>query len=95
MAAYVLADVTILDPDVYEDYRRQVGAGIEKYGGRYLVRGGASEVFEGGWRPNRLIVLEFPDMDGLRRWYQSDDYQALLRIRQSVARSNVIAVQGV
>ena len=95
MAAYVLADITILDPDVYEDYRRQVGAVIEKYGGRYLVRGGASEVFEGGWRPNRLIVLEFPDMDALRRWYQSDDYQALLRIRQSAARSNIVAVQGV
>ena len=62
MAAYVLADITILDPDLYEDYRRQVPALIEKYGGRYLVRGGASEVLEGEWQPNRLIVLEFPDI---------------------------------
>lgn len=95
MAAYVLADITILDPSIYEDYRRQVPAVIEKYGGRYLVRGGASEVFEGDWPPNRVIVLEFPDMDALRRWYQSDDYQALLRIRQRAARSNLIAVEGV
>jgi uncharacterized protein (DUF1330 family) len=95
MAAYVIADITILDPDVYEGYRRQVPAVIEKYGGRYLVRGGASEAFEGDWQPSRLIVLEFPDMDALQRWYQSDDYQALLRIRQSAARSNIIAVQGV
>jgi uncharacterized protein (DUF1330 family) len=61
MAAYVLADITILDPDVYEDDRGQVLAVIEKYGGRYLVRGGASEVFEGDWQPNRLILLEFPE----------------------------------
>ena len=95
MAAYVLADITNLDPDVYEDYRRQVPAVIEKYGGRYLVRGGASEVLEGEWQPSRLIVLEFPDMDTLQRWYRSDDYQVLLRIRQRAARTNLIAVEGV
>jgi uncharacterized protein (DUF1330 family) len=95
MSAYVVADITILDLGAYEDYRRQVPAVIAKYGGRYLVRGGAAEVLEGSWQPNRLIVLEFPDMDALRRWYQSDDYQALFRIRQRAARSNIVAVQGV
>lgn len=95
MTAYALADITILDPDVYEDYRRQVPALIEKYGGRYLVRGGASEVLEGECQPNRLIVLEFPDMDALQCWYRSDDYQVLLRIRQRAARTNLIAVEGV
>ena len=95
MAAYVLADITILDLEVYEECRRQVPAVIEKYGGRYLVRGGASEVLEGEWQPSRLIVLEFPDMDTLQRWYRSDDYQVLLRIRQRAARTNLIAVEGV
>jgi uncharacterized protein (DUF1330 family) len=61
MAADVIADIAVADPDAYEEYRRQVPAVIEKYGGRYLVRGGASEVFEGDWQPNRLILLEFPD----------------------------------
>lgn len=59
------------------------------------MRGGASEVLEGDRQPNRLIVLEFPDMDALRRWYRSDEYQALLRIRQSAARSTIVAVEGV
>ena len=95
MAAYVLSDIAVFDPDAYEDYRRRVPAVIEKYGGRYLVRGGASEVLEGDRQPNRLIVLEFPDMGALRRWYRSDDYQALLRIRQSAARSTIVAVEGV
>jgi uncharacterized protein (DUF1330 family) len=64
MAADVIADIAVADPDAYEEYRRQVPAVIEKYGGRYLVRGGASEVFEGDWQPNRLILLEFPDSGG-------------------------------
>ena len=95
MTAYALADITILDPDVYEDYRRQVPALIEKYGGRFLVRGDASEVLEGEWQPSRLIILKFPDMDTLQRYYRSDDYQVLLRIRQNAARSNIVAVEGV
>lgn len=95
MAAYALADITVLNSELYEDYRRQVPAVIEKYGGRYLVRGGASEVLEGECQPNRLIVLEFPDMDALQCWYRSDDYQVLLRIRQRAARTNLIAVEGV
>ena len=95
MAAYVIADITVLNPELYEDYRRQVPALIETYGGRFLVRGDASEVLEGEWQPSRLIILEFPDMDTLRRYYRSDDYQVLLRIRQSAARSNIVAVAGV
>jgi uncharacterized protein (DUF1330 family) len=95
MTAYVIADITVQDAELYEEYRLRVPAVIEKYGGRYLVRGGAFEVFEGEWRPSRLIVLEFPDMDALQRWYQSADYQALLSIRQRAARSNLIAADGV
>jgi uncharacterized protein (DUF1330 family) len=95
MAAYVIADITVQDAELYEEYRLRVPAVIEKYGGRYLLRGGAFEVFEGEWRPSRLIVLEFPDMDALQRWYQSADYQALLSIRQRAARSNLIAADGV
>jgi uncharacterized protein (DUF1330 family) len=72
-----------------------VPAVIEKYGGRYLVRGGAFEVFEGDWQPSRLIILEFPDMDALRQWYGSDDYQVLLKLRQSAARTNLVAVEGI
>lgn len=55
-AAYVIADITVLNSELYEDYRRQVPAVVEKYGGRYLVRGGASEVLEGEWKPNNQIA---------------------------------------
>jgi uncharacterized protein (DUF1330 family) len=95
MAAYVIADITVQDAELYEEYRLRVPAVIEKYGGRYLLRGGTFEAFEGECRPSRLIVLEFPGMDALRRWYQSPDYQALRTIRQRAAHTNLIAVEGV
>ena len=60
MPAYVIADVTVTDPATMEEYRKQVPATIAKYGGRYLVRGGAHQTLEGEWKPSRLVILEFP-----------------------------------
>ncbi len=95
MAAYLIAEVEVKDPETYEEYRRQVGSTIEKFDGRFIIRGGATEVLEGQWKPRRLVVLEFPDMDTLKQWYDSDEYRGLKEIRQRVASSNVMAVQGV
>ena len=69
MPAYAIADVTVTDATAMEEYRKQVPATIAKYGGRYLVRGGAHEALEGEWKPNRLVILEFPSMAQARRWY--------------------------
>jgi uncharacterized protein (DUF1330 family) len=62
MAAYVIVDVDVHDPDAYEEYRRQTPATIDAYGGRFLVRGGATSVLEGNWTPKRVIVIEFPSV---------------------------------
>ena len=78
MAAYVVAEVEVTDPVTYEDYRKLVPATVAKYGGRFLVRGGAVEVKEGGWQPKRLVVLEFPSMDQARQWYGSPEYAPAL-----------------
>jgi len=67
MPAYVIADVTVTDATSMEEYRKQVPATIAKYGGRYLVRGGAHEALEGEWKPNRLVLHEFPSMAQARR----------------------------
>ena len=67
MAAYVVAEVEVTDPAVYEEYRKLVPSTIAKYGGKYLVRGGAVDVKEGGWQPKRLVVLEFASMDQARK----------------------------
>jgi uncharacterized protein (DUF1330 family) len=95
MAAYVIADITVQDPGRYDEYRRQVLATIEKYGGRFLVRGGAHQSLEGDWNPGRIVLLEFPDMAALKRWYESEEYGPLITLRQSAAAGSLIAVEGI
>lgn len=94
MAAYLIADIAIHDPAAFEDYRKAVPATIAAYGGRYLVRGGASEVAEGSWQPKRVIVLEFPSMQRARQWYNSAEYQAILPLRLKASTGNAVFVEG-
>ncbi|MFI5047364.1 MAG: DUF1330 domain-containing protein [Acidimicrobiia bacterium] len=95
MAAYVLVDVEVTDPARYDDYRPLAAASVEQYGGRYVVRGGASEVLEGERVPGRLVVLEFPDADSARTWYDSPEYRAARAVRDGAATGSFILVDGV
>jgi len=95
MPAYLFANVEVTDAAGYEQYRQRVSATIEAYGGRYLVRGGATEVLEGDWMPKRLVTLEFADMAQLNAWYRSPEYKPLIELRQRTAKSTLVAVQGV
>jgi uncharacterized protein (DUF1330 family) len=95
MPAYVLVDAKVTDPAQYDEYRKVAPAAIARYGGRYLVRGGATTVLEGEWQPNRIVVLEFPDADAARRFYDSPEYRAARALRAGAAAMNVIVVDGV
>jgi uncharacterized protein (DUF1330 family) len=94
MPAYVIADVEVHDSAGYEAYRQQVPAIIAQYGGRYIARGGATEVLEGSWSPTRCVLIEFPSMAQLKAWWDSPEYRPLRAIRERTARSNVVATQG-
>lgn len=94
MPAYVIADVTITDPAGFEEYRQQVPATVAKYGGRFVVRGGAVETKEGDWRPKRLVVLEFPSLEQARRWYDSEEYRGPKALRLKTSRANLILAEG-
>ena len=94
MAGYVIADVEVVDPAGYEAYRSGVPATIAAYGGRYLVRGGATEVAEGEWTPKRVVVLEFESAARAKAWLESPEYRPLRAIRQRCANSNVLVVEG-
>ena len=94
MPAYLIADTNVTNPERYEEYKRQVSPLIERFGGRYVVRGGPHDVLEGDWTPTRLVVLEFPDMASLRAWYDSPEYAPLKVLRQEAAESRLIAVEG-
>lgn len=95
MPAYIFAEVEITDPVAYEAYRAQVPAIINKYGGRYLVRGGAATLREGKAPPQRLVILEFPDMAKLEAFYNSAEYAPLLAIRSRASNSRLISIEGV
>lgn len=94
MAAYLIADIEVTDPTLYDEYRGRVRATIEQYGGRFLVRGGAHQVLEGAPDVHRTVVLEFPSMDALTRWYRSPEYAPLIVLRQKAAKGTLFAVEG-
>lgn len=96
MAAYVIADTEVHDAQAIQEYQRQVPATLAPYGGRFLVRGGATDTVEGDWQAQRMVVLEFPDMAAAKAWYASPAYQAILPLRQRHSRARfLVFVQGV
>jgi uncharacterized protein (DUF1330 family) len=95
MAAYVIANIDVHDPTLYEQYRQGTPATLAQYGGKFLVRGGACETLEGDWQPQRIVVLEFESLEAARRWYDSEEYRGLKGIRQRATLSEVVLVQGV
>ncbi len=94
MAAYVIANVRVTDPDRYPEYISRVSRTIERHGGRYLVRGGEVEVLEGNWEPQRLVILEFESMERFRQFYDSPDYTPLKRLRHAAADTQFVVVEG-
>lgn len=94
MAAYVIVEIDILDPVGYEKYKNLAGASVEKYGGKYIVRGGATEVLEGEWKPKRIVVLQFDSMQRAKDWLNSEEYREPRKMRHRTAKTNMILVEG-
>jgi uncharacterized protein (DUF1330 family) len=94
MAAYFIVNLDIRDREKFEAYRAGVPAVIERYGGRYLVRGGEIHRVEGDPGFKRLVVLEFPSMEAARHFYDSPEYAPLLRLRQESAASDIVLAEG-
>jgi len=95
MAALIIVDIEVLDPVVYEDYKRLASASIAAHGGRYLVRGGRNEVLDGDWTPRRLVVLEFDSFEKAKAWRESPEYAEAKKVRERCARSRMVVVEGV
>jgi uncharacterized protein (DUF1330 family) len=95
MPAYVIVETDITDPEQYERYKAASPGAVEAAGGRFVVRGGELAVLEGDWRPSRLVVLEFEDLEAAKRWYDSERYQQARRLREGAAHIRMVAVQGV
>ncbi len=96
MAAFLLADVAVPDMQAYIDsgYLDQVPVIAGHYGGVYRARGGAMDVLEGDWQPRRMIIIEFPDMQRLKQFYECEAYRPFRDIRHRLADSKIVALEG-
>jgi len=98
MRAYYIAEHIITDPEKFEEYRAKVLPMIESYGGRYLTRGGTHRFPEQAhWKPDRAVIIEFPNMESLGAWYNSAEYQPLMKLRKDAtgAQDMIMILEGV
>ena len=95
MPAYVVVNVSIHDPEPYAQYRVLAPPSIAVYGGRYIARGGATRVKEGDWHPERLVLLEFPDIASAEAWWNSPEYAPAKALRQSCADAQLVITEGI
>ena len=94
MPVYVIADGRAPDPSKLAEYRRRNAALVPAHGGRFLVRGGDHEVLEGSWQPGRLVIMEFPDREAARAWYDSPEYVEVRSQRQANGETDMVLVEG-
>ena len=94
MPAYVIVQVTVNDSVAYEDYKRMVPPSLAQYGGRFLVRGGATTTLEGTWSPKRIVILEFPSAERATAWWASPEYAEAKALRQRLAHTEMLLVEG-
>jgi uncharacterized protein (DUF1330 family) len=95
MAAYVLAEIEITNPEGYKAYTAAVPATIEKYGGRFLTRGGAVETLEGEWPQLRRVLIEFPSREVALKWWNSPEYIGPRQQRRANSRGRLLLLEGV
>jgi uncharacterized protein (DUF1330 family) len=95
VSAYIIVEIDVHDAAGYEEYKKLAGPTVEAKGGKYIVRGGKTEVLEGEWQPKRIVVLEFPTMEKAKGWLNCEEYREPRKVRHRTARTNMILVEGV
>lgn len=94
MTTYLIADITVHDPEKFQEYASQAPQFIKKHQGKYLVRGGEATVGEGDWQPGRIVVLEFPSRENAEAFLQDPAYQPVAAIRHESATTKLVLVDG-
>ena len=95
MAGYALIDVEITDQTVFAEFRERAPAVVEAHGGRFLVRGGATEVVQGDWTPHRVVIVEFDSVERAKSWWNSPDHTELRAMLDRCSKTTVTIVEGV
>lgn len=95
MAAFIIVEIKINDVKEYEEYKKLTPATLAAYDGIFVVRGGQTETLEGDWKPERIVVLQFPTVERAKEWWNSDMYSNAKAIRQRTSTTKMIVVEGV
>jgi uncharacterized protein (DUF1330 family) len=95
MPAYLIAEVEVTNPAGYAEYSKVVPATVEKYGGRFLVRGGKAHPLEGDWPERRRVVIEFPSIEKAKAWWDSPEYAKPMAMRRAASNGRLIFLEGV
>ena len=95
MSAYVIVEIAIHNPELYEDYKRMSTASLQEFGGEFVVRGGETITLEGDWNPERIVVLKFSNVEQAKSWWNSSIYSEARSIRQQAAFTKMLIVEGV
>ena len=96
MSVYMIVDVKeVMNQQGYGEYIRQVPPIVEKFGGRYLARGGQATAVSGNWKPTRIIIVQFESMDKFQKWWNSPEYRAVAPLRERSAKTDVVVLEGI
>lgn len=94
MTAYVIVDIDVHDSVGYDEYKKLAPATVALFGGKYIARGGNTETLEGDWSPNRLVILQFENVEQAKKWLNSDEYSQARKMRHSTAKSKMVVIEG-
>ncbi len=94
-SAYIIANVTVTNPEQYEDYKKWSSAAMVAHNAEVCVRGGKVEVLEGDWQPDRMVILKFPSLEAARRFDASPEYGKARAVRQDAVIMRMVIVEGI
>ena len=94
MSAYLIAQINVTNEDSYKEYLAKVTPTVEKYGGEYIIRAGKFKTVLGNWDYKRNVVIKFPSYDVALKWYDSEEYLPVRKIREENSIGNVIIIDG-
>ena len=92
---YILANITVTNPEQYEEYKKLSSQAMKVHGAEVCVRGGKVDVLEGDWKPERVVLLKFPSVDAARKFNDSVEYGAARKSRQGAAIMRMVLIEGV
>ena len=94
MKAYLVLDFSINDLAGFRKYIAEIPAFIAKHSGRYLVRGAEPTTVEGNWKPERIVILEFPERENAEAFLGDPDIQDLFKVRHDTTTSRLVLAEG-